>query len=76
MLGKKFSINRLVIKDFLLVSILLVVPLVMAVVKVVSVKENWKGVALNPNESSLVNKGNIAKEIEMTECGDDKMGEF
>ena len=48
----------------------------MAVVKVVSVKENWKGVALNPNESSLVNKGNIAKEIEMTECGDEKMGEF
>ena len=76
MLGKKSSINRFVIKGLLVVSILLVVPLVMTVIKVVSVKENWKGVTLNPNKSSLVNKGNVTKEIEMTECGDEKLGEF
>ena len=76
MLGRRFSINRLVIKGLLLVSILLVVPLVMTVVKEVRAKENWKSVSLNPIESSLVNKGNVAKEIEMTECGDEKLGEF
>ena len=75
-LSRRFSINRLVIKVLLLVSILLVVPLVMTVVKEVRAKENWKSVSLNPIESSLVNKGNVAKEIEMTECGDEKLGEF
>ena len=76
MLGRRFSINRLVIKGLLLVSILLVVPLVMTVVKEVRAKENWKSVSLSPIESSLVNKGNVAKEIEMAECGDEKLGEF
>ena len=75
-LSRRFSINRLVIKVLLLVSILLVVPLVMTVVKEVRAKENWKSVSLNPIESSLVNKGNVAKEIEMAECGDEKLGEF